>query len=99
MSGLRDQRALAPVVVIGLGMAARDLWLAAQGGGITPRWLLALETVAFGSVAVAAAAGLAAPRGQDHRRSSAARVATIAGGVATTTHVIRLWIYLRRRPR
>jgi hypothetical protein len=97
-AGPKDERALAAVVAISLAMAARDLRLAARGGGITPRWLLALETVSFGTAAVAGAVGLAPP-GDQHRRPAAVRAATIAAEVAAVTHLARLIIYLRRCPR
>jgi len=78
------------------GLAIRDLWLVAHGGGVTPSWLLRAETTAF---SLSATSGLAAltsmSRGSDRAEVKSLKTAANAKGVAAVVmHGVRLAIYL-----
>ena len=86
-------RRLAWLVAGSLAMTLRNAWLAARGGGVTPPWMLRLETVSF---AASATAGLCALT-RNRRRTTAERVAVMLGSVGATAHGARLAIYILRR--
>ena len=83
-------------VTVSSGLAFRDLWLVAHGGGVTPGWLLRVETTAFGLSAVSGLAALASmSRASDRFEVKALTNAANALGIAALlTHGVRLAIYL-----
>ena len=83
-------------VTFSSGLAVRDLWLAAHGGGVTSSWLLRAETTAFSLSAVGGLAALASmARSSDHAEVKALKTAASAVGVAAVVmHGVRLAIYL-----
>ncbi len=86
-------------VTFSSGLAIRDLWLAAHGGGVTPSWLLRGEATAFSMSAVSGLAALTSTsRATDCASAKALNTATNASGVAAVVmHGVRLAIYLRAR--
>lgn len=86
-------------VIVSSGLAIRDLWLAAHGGGVTPSWLLRAETTAFSLSAVSSLAALTSmSRASDRAELKALKTAASAVGVAAVAmHGVRLAIYLRAR--
>lgn len=95
----RRRRGLLLWVAFSLGLAIRDLWLAAHGGGATPSWLLRAETAAFSLSAISGLTALkSGSRAAGRAGSEALKIATVAGGVAAVmSHGVRLAIYLRAR--
>jgi hypothetical protein len=92
-----SRRPLSYLVAISLLLFARDLWLSVRGGGATPRWLLSVETAAFGFTALGGIAGSMARPGNQLDRWPVNRVIGAAGTVAPLAHAARLVIYLRNR--
>jgi hypothetical protein len=97
--GSTGRRRLVAAVIGGTAMCARDVWLVAGGGGVTPWPLLALETAAWGAAAVGAATALDCPVNRTTRVGGdrVGFLAAAALSVAFATHGIRLAIYFRRR--
>jgi hypothetical protein len=89
-SGTR-QRRLRWIITGSLGLAIRDLWLAARGGGITPRRLLAAEIISLGGCAFSAIVELR-DGATALRRSTA-----LFGYTGLAIHGTRMVIYLSRR--
>lgn len=95
----RERGGLLLWVIFSSGLAIRDLWLAAHGGGVTPSWLLCGETTGFGLSAISGLASLASTsRATDSARAKALKTAAKALGVtAVVMHGVRLAIYLKAR--
>lgn len=79
-------------------LLVRDVWLAATGGGSTPRWMLAIEITTTGCAVVT---GLAAKQTRSKSelllQRSAVRLSVAAGSIAFVVHLARLLLYLRDR--
>ena len=100
----RGRGGLSLWVTFSSGLAIRDFWLAAHGGGATLGWLLRSETIAFSLSAVSGLAALTSMSRASYRAEpKALRTATNAFGVAAVVlHGVRLAIYLgarRTKPR
>lgn len=80
-------------------LLARDLTLAASGGGLTPMWLLRAESVSFGVAAAAGTALLLSSRDDSEVevRSATVRLAYGSGAVGSLIHVVRLVLYVYER--
>ena len=86
-------------VIASSGLAGRDLWLAAHGGGATPGWLLRAETGLFGIAALSGVVELASSWSTDPDQTAThtAWLATATGTAAITLHGVRLVLYLAAR--
>lgn len=80
------------LLLASIGITLRDLQLAAYGGGITPRWMLRVETASFAACALAGSCALTS-----RRQSAAAERATVLFGLlGAAVHGTRLTLFLMR---
>ena len=83
------------VVLASIGMALRNVRLAARGGGITPSWMLRVETLSFTACAISGTCALTNTR----QAATAERATLVFGSLGATVHGMRLLLFLtRRRP-
>jgi len=94
--GRQGDRRLQLTVAISVGFAARDTCLLARGGGTTPAWLLATETVAFTATALAGLATLRSATSDRATEGSLGRAWIWAIWMASFAHCLRVVIYVRK---